>query len=207
MDEDICQKTLIVEEDGVYNYSENSKIQMFFEAKELIDYIDQNYKYFDSFVVFIHGRHMDLLLQSDIWQYTQVKRITLYFDSMDSLRPAKQIFSETSSKFMFCLKTEVANRIQNIHDSDDLNSPHPLEETAWKANCQERRSQATKKQEKVAAELSFMVPKNRGGFNTRNLSTIPASCRCETCRYILRDPAQLSCGHRLCESCVENLKG
>ena len=32
-----------------------------------------------------------------------------------------------------------------------------------------------------------------------------ARFRCPSCRHLLRDPVQPSCGHRLCKSCVDTI--
>ncbi|CAF0958146.1 unnamed protein product [Adineta steineri] len=41
------------------------------------------------------------------------------------------------------------------------------------------------------------------GFNSKNLEDIHQQYICKICSLILRNPVQLTCGHRLCKSCVE----
>lgn len=43
------------------------------------------------------------------------------------------------------------------------------------------------------------------GFDAKNKSIIDVKYICPKCSMILRDPVQLSgCGHRLCQSCIDN---
>ncbi len=41
------------------------------------------------------------------------------------------------------------------------------------------------------------------GFNARNINTIDELYICAVCSHILKEPYQLECGHRQCESCIE----
>ncbi|CAF4868465.1 unnamed protein product, partial [Rotaria socialis] len=45
------------------------------------------------------------------------------------------------------------------------------------------------------------------GFDARNRDTINGSFICRLCNLILREPCQLSCGHRQCKTCIENAEG
>ncbi|CAF4728956.1 unnamed protein product [Rotaria socialis] len=42
------------------------------------------------------------------------------------------------------------------------------------------------------------------GFDATNRDTINRSFICRLCNLILREPCQLSCGHRQCKTCIEN---
>ncbi len=40
------------------------------------------------------------------------------------------------------------------------------------------------------------------GINIQNIDASCATYYCPVCTFLLREPVQLSCGHRYCESCV-----
>jgi hypothetical protein len=46
------------------------------------------------------------------------------------------------------------------------------------------------------------------GFRIQNLDTIPPVYCCPRCLLLLRDPVQLTnCGHRQCQSCIDEQIG
>jgi hypothetical protein len=44
------------------------------------------------------------------------------------------------------------------------------------------------------------------GYNSRNKDTMDVVYICPMCHFILRDPVQLYCGHRCCQSCADREK-
>ena len=150
---------------------------------------------------------MNRLILSGILLLKQVKCITFCCDSTDDIQHAKQNFSEIPSKFKFCLKTEVANRIQNAAARIALKSNSRLNTEVVKSNAKEQRCRIRRKQESLEAKLSFSVPKHNVGFDVRNMDIIPGKYLCDLCGYILRNPVQLGCGDRVCKSCAKNWKG
>uniref|UniRef100_A0A3Q2ZDK6 TNF receptor-associated factor 3/5 RING domain-containing protein n=1 Tax=Kryptolebias marmoratus TaxID=37003 RepID=A0A3Q2ZDK6_KRYMA len=50
---------------------------------------------------------------------------------------------------------------------------------------------------------SFLPP--HGGFRDRFVETPEAKYRCEKCRLVLCHPRQTECGHRFCQSCINDL--
>ncbi len=46
-----------------------------------------------------------------------------------------------------------------------------------------------------------------GGFDASNIDVIDPLYLCAVCSLILREPVQLSCGHRQCKTCTENIEG
>ncbi len=108
---DIYRKILLVEDDVYINFT-NSYIDKCASVEELIDYVATNYKNYDLFDIYLPGQHVDQFLQSNLWQFQQVKRVTCYFDSMDNMSNAQKRIKEPL-KFQYCLNTEVENRIRN----------------------------------------------------------------------------------------------
>jgi hypothetical protein len=45
------------------------------------------------------------------------------------------------------------------------------------------------------------------GFDSKNKDTINSIYICRLCSLILREPFQLSCGHRQCKTCIETIEG
>lgn len=45
------------------------------------------------------------------------------------------------------------------------------------------------------------------GFNAKNISNINKLYKCHTCALILKEPYQLSCGHRHCKVCINEING
>ncbi|CAF4096236.1 unnamed protein product, partial [Adineta steineri] len=45
------------------------------------------------------------------------------------------------------------------------------------------------------------------GFDAKNKETINSLYLCRSCGLILREPFQLSCGHRQCKTCIEAIEG
>ncbi|CAF3903139.1 unnamed protein product [Rotaria sordida] len=45
------------------------------------------------------------------------------------------------------------------------------------------------------------------GFDARNRDSINRLYICRKCNLIFREPCQLSCGHRQCTTCIENIEG
>jgi len=41
------------------------------------------------------------------------------------------------------------------------------------------------------------------GVNVRDIDSIDRQYKCIVCKLLLKDPIQLSCGHRQCESCIQ----
>lgn len=44
------------------------------------------------------------------------------------------------------------------------------------------------------------------GVEIGNFDQIDLQYKCTVCTLLLEDPIQLTCGHRLCESCIPNEK-
>jgi hypothetical protein len=205
MDADTHRQTLVVEEENVHIDSLSSEIRTFSKEKELIDYIPQNCKYVDLFDVYIHGRHIDCLLESGICQFEQVKRVTFFFDSVNDMEQAQQKLIGVPDKFKFCLTKEVANRIRNNHTFFDLISAYPQSQRSLKWDIEARRYQVQAKQQSLPVHGFSTASLPRVGFDARNISTIHEQFLCKLCSYILREPIQFSCcGIRSCKSCAEN---
>ncbi len=45
------------------------------------------------------------------------------------------------------------------------------------------------------------------GFDAKDKNTINTSYICAACSFVLREPFQLECGHRQCQSCIEAIEG
>ncbi|CAF3484521.1 unnamed protein product [Rotaria sp. Silwood2] len=207
MDEDTRRKTLIMAENGVFDGLINSNLQMFPKVEELIDYGFKFYKDCDSFDLYIPGQHIDQFLSSNLWQLMQVKRVTFYFDSANNILKVQQNLSQISSKFIFCLKAEVENRIRNNFDSGVLNSSKPLDSSCLSSMLENRKRQVQMKQKNLGLHEFSISSQPCVGFNAGNINSIKQIYQCRSCSYILRDPVQLPCGHRLCKTCVENYNG
>ena len=203
MSDNIRQQILIVEEDINVNVN-NSEIQKLSEIEELKEYVYGHYKDFDSFDIYAPGRHLESL-QNDIHLLAQVKRITFYFNSKEEMNQAKRAFG-TEFKFRFGLTLAVANRIHITCIHRALNSSATLDTDILKKNFQEEIQRIKTKQASLHSNSSSLLFKCIVGFDVQNLDTIPEQYLCEICGYILREPYQLSCGHRCCISCLEFLK-
>jgi hypothetical protein len=125
MAQHIRRKTLVLEDKDVKSDLTSAEIERLSELYELLDYISENCKDVDLFDVYMHGRHVDQMVESSVWEFPQVKRVNFSYDSTNDMEKAKQKFGSISNKFHFCLKNEVANRIQNNHTFFDLISKLP----------------------------------------------------------------------------------
>jgi hypothetical protein len=59
----------------------------------------------------------------------------------------------------------------------------------------------------VSKRTFFSAFSNQHGYNVRNIDNIWCTYRCQFCSFILRQPVQLECGHRLCRSCIDIQEG
>jgi hypothetical protein len=208
MDQDNRRKTLVLEDKGVKSDLTSAEIERLSELYELLDYISENCKDVDLFDVYMHGRHADQMVESSVWEFPQVKRVTFFFNSKDDMEKVKEKFGRTSDKFNFCLKNEVANRVENNHICLDLISKYPESQKSLKSGTEEHIYRLRMKQQNLTVPGIDISPIREVGFNAGNIEIIDPKFRCGVCSYILRGPVQLvCCGDRLCKSCVENCTG
>ena len=194
MDADNHWQTLVlVDEIGIV--SDSHEVRTFLELDELDSYITHNDQQFDILYIYIPGRYICQLNQYCFHSFAQVKRITFFFDSIDEMEQAKQEFGGTSRNFLFCLKTEVANRIQNNQVSVHSTWKLPDDQKSLRSDIEARRRRVHKKQH----DLNFVR------FNEKNFGEIDSQYLCLYCSHIIRDPVQLNCGHRVCKSCANML--
>ncbi len=199
---------LVLKSNGVNVSFGNSNIKEFSEVDDLINYVYEHFKDFDSFVIYISDRHLYKLLKSDIVGFKQLKKVIFYCDSSNDLKQAEWQYHEKSAKFNFCLRTQVENRIRNILQADHLNTPQPLNQEYWRREFADRKQEVQNKQQNLAVDTSSTSPQSNVGYNSRNISSIDQKFLCSFCSYILRDPVQLNCcGSRLCKSCAEKCTG
>ncbi|UJR18447.1 hypothetical protein I4U23_005352 [Adineta vaga] len=181
MDKDIRRMILVLESEGVRGNPVNANQKRFTENDDLIDHIYKNFAQVDSFEVYTHYRHSYEMVHSGIIDLRQLKRITFYCDSEVDICQAKLSHSK-SSKFIFCLITEVTNRIQNALDSDVLNPSLPVNTDSLASKLAERRRRVQSKQQNLTTD----------GFSTPLQSSL------------LHEAVQRQCSHRQCASCAEN---
>jgi hypothetical protein len=58
----------------------------------------------------------------------------------------------------------------------------------------------------ICSDCSILCPR-MVGVNARNIDTINSLYICRLCNFILREPFQLTCGHRQCKTCIDDIEG
>jgi hypothetical protein len=195
---------LVLKSNGVNVPLINTNITVFFGIDDQTNYVYKNLKDVDSFIIYTSDRYISQLLKSGILDIKQVKCIVLYCDSLNNIEQVRYLCRNISSKFDFCLKTEVENRIKNDIASDLLNSSRPLDRNHLLTTCEEKKQKLQMKQQDLESNGSCISSRPIVGFDAKNKNIIDWAFLCRICSLILRDPVQLSCGHRQCKSCVES---
>ena len=183
------RQTVIVGEELLID-SISDEVQTIDQPTGLLNHVSQNLQ-IDIFDIYVSGQYIDQISQCLSWQLAQVKRVTFFFDSIDEMERAKEKFGQISSKFLFCLKSEVVNRIQNNHLLNSISNYVECEKSL-KSDIEARKRRLQRKQQNLEVH----------GFDVKNINSIDSRYRCAACSYLLRNPVQLYCGHRICQSCA-----
>jgi len=151
MGEGVRRMILVLKSEGLSVNSVNPNQKEFSESDDLIDEIYKTFAHVDSFHIYTHYSHLYNLVKSCIVGLRQVKCITFGCNSEDDICQAKLLYGR-NSKFIFCLITEVTNRIQNALDSDVLNSSQPINGDILASKLAERKRQVQNKQQNLTAD-------------------------------------------------------
>ncbi|CAF4506924.1 unnamed protein product [Rotaria sp. Silwood2] len=180
---------------------------LFVNIVTLINHLCKNITKINKFVLVISGDVLKILLDDKIHDFPQVEVIYVYYDNESNLEQDKNDYQTKYPKIQFIYEKDVETQIaEKIIVDHAISSPKSIErETIYgvastiEQRISAKRSNTNSRHSLESKRLSIMKTHDN---SVKNISQIPCTYICPVCKLIFRDPYQLNCGHRCCESCI-----
>ncbi|CAF2800088.1 unnamed protein product [Rotaria sp. Silwood2] len=178
---------------------------LFVNIVTLINHLCTNITKINKFVLVISGDVLKILLDDKIHDFPQVEVIYVYYDNESNLEQDKNDYQTKYPKIQFIYEKDVERQIaEKIIVDHAISSPKSIErETIYgvastiEQRISAKRSNTNSRHSLESKRLSIMKTHDN---SVKNISQIPCTYICPVCKLIFRDPYQLNCGHRCCES-------
>jgi hypothetical protein len=185
-----------------------SAFMLFVQLSELIKYVSENIKSTDIFVLIVPAHTIKELLSDPIYHFDQVRLIYVCYDNDNDLEQDKIRIQDEHGKLRFfherdlqaqIEKLKVANAISSSRSDyrptvNDVASSWEQRISAKRSNDADRHSPSPKR----------FAPTSKQGFSVKHIEQIDSKYICSSCKFVFRNPYQLECEHRICQSCIKN---
>ncbi|CAF0831963.1 unnamed protein product [Adineta steineri] len=189
-----------------HNYNvnlDNNKqiVEQLSEPYKLINSIENNH----TFDLHIPGEYLEKLLEDPPGKFEQI-RIHVYYEKNGDLEHNQNCFQLKHNKIQFCLERDLEKQLQNTETSIATSSPRSIDRPAINGITTSIMERLFSKRSNPSHYDSLMPKKFHSTTQSdtwmKNMEEIDLRFSCAYCKLLLREPYQLTCGHRLCKSCV-----
>lgn len=196
---------------GSKSITENIKwsvLLLFTELFSFIKHVSENIKSTDEFELIIPGINIKKVMDDPIYHIEQVRHIHVYYDNEDDLKKAKDDIKDEHGKLRFCLTENLPTLIEKLKAGNAINSSgsnyrDTLNDVTGSSKQRILAKRSSPTDHRIPAPKRI-ASKLKHGLFAKNIEQIELRYICPSCRFLLRDPHQLECGHRICQYCIKN---
>lgn len=171
----------------------------FTEFLLLSRYVCAAIKTADAFLLIIPLADLPNLLNDPIYKFRQVKTIYVYHDNNISFD--RNYFEARCPKLRFCYESDLIRELERPMIDNALNSSRSIDRTAITSFASSVSQRVSAKRPRTTQEALHSVSLH--GFTVKNMEQIDPQFICPSCKLVIREPWQLGCGHRTCQSCIK----
>ena len=165
----------------------NSSIKVFSTIETLSNHVVRERN--DMLCLYIPGQDLKKLVEGDVISLAQVESVNSYYNSASEFQLDSKQYRRISPKLLFLMTTDLQRRL-----TDFLNAYLPQGQNS---STSESLKPARTRRKKRRRTKNVLVTSATGHFDPR----------CHKCSTIFQEPHQLECGHRQCQSCIDNQEG
>jgi len=185
-----------------------SVIMLFIKLVELIEYVSKNIKSVDTFVLVVPGSIIKELRRDPIFTIEQVRHVHIYYANDDDLERDKNQIEDEHGKLRFWHERNLETLLEKLEVDYAINTSS--------SNCRETVNDvASSWEQRISAkrlndagchspEPKRFASTSKQGFPVKHIKKIDSQYICAMCEFLFRNPYQLECGHRICQSCIKN---
>jgi hypothetical protein len=180
---------------------------LFAQLLELVKYVCENMGFIDAFVLIVPGDVLKDLVRDPVYKVDQVRRIYVVYDNDKDLKQYKDDIQDELGKLQFCHERNLKALIAKLKATDAVNPPGSVDRgtvndvtSSWGQDLSTKRTSAAGRS---LPEPKRFASTSKHGFPVKNIEKMDPHYVCRFCKFLFRDPRQLICGHRMCQSCIE----
>ncbi|CAF3439554.1 unnamed protein product [Rotaria sp. Silwood2] len=159
----------------------------------MIDYVYKNISQVDKFLLIAPGDILKILLDYPIYLFPQVIYVYAYYDNANNLERDKNFYQKEYPKIKFVHERNAETQIfEKLMVNHAISSLRLIERETLNSVVSSMEQRISTKRSN-AASCHSKKPK---------ILSVATDCICPYCKLIFREPYQLNCGHRCCESCI-----
>jgi len=200
------QKILLVWRKPISETKAFSVTGSFKDLLALNQYVCQTITTTDIFLLIIPHIDLEDLLNDPVYKFSQVKVIYVYYDNNESFEPDQAYYENRYTKLRFCYERDLAKELDKPKIDNAVHRSGTIDRTAINSFASSVTQRVSAKRpsttgrhstaQKVCSSVSLH------GFSVKNIEQIDQRFICPICKLIFREPHQLVCGHRTCQSCI-----
>jgi len=184
-----------------------SATRSFTRLSAMVNYVTENIKTTDTFMLFVSDGVIKDLVNDPIYSFPQVKGIYVYCDNYTDVKSGNNVSEDVLKKLRFFHKRHLQTKIQNIIFDDTSSSSTSINRTKTNDVVSSHEQRISAKRSKPSSyypsEPKRLAITSKHRFLVNNIEQIKSCYMCPSCQLVLREPYQLNCGHRICQSCIK----
>jgi hypothetical protein len=173
----------------------------------MANYVTENIKTTETFILFVSDDVIKDLINDPIYSFPQVRVIYVYCDNYSYVKSENNGIQDVLRKLRFFHKQHLKTKIENVMGVDASSSSTSMDRTERNDVVSSHEQRISAKRSKPSSchssEPKRLAITSKHGFVVKNIEQIESCYMCRSCELMLREPHQLNCGHRICQSCIK----
>jgi hypothetical protein len=173
----------------------------------MVDYVSKNIKTTDTFILFVSDDVIKDLINDPIYNFPQVKVIHVYYNNYSYVKSGNNVTGDVLKKLRFFHERHLQTKIGNIMVDDIPSSSTSMNRTKTNDVVSSHEQRISAKRSKPSSyypsEPKRLAITSKHRFLVKNIEQMESCYMCPSCESVLREPHQLNCGHRICQSCIK----
>jgi hypothetical protein len=203
---DNSEKVLLVWRKPILENISSPVTKLFTHVLALNQYVCKSIKTTDIFLLIIPRTDLEDLLNDPVYKFPQVKVIYVYYDNNKSFERDQAYYQNQHIKLRFCHEHDIAKELDKPMIDNAVHPSRPIDRTAINSFASSVTERVSAKRPPATARHSTAQKccssTSLHGFAVKNIEQIEQRFICPMCQLIFREPYQLVCGHRTCQSCI-----
>jgi hypothetical protein len=181
--------------------------KLFRHLLPLNQYVCKNIIVTDIYLLIIPHADLNDLLNDPVSKFPQVQVIYVYYENNKSYEQDQINYQNRCSKLRFCHERDLPKELDKPKIDNAVDPSRPIDRAAINSFASSVTQRLSAKRPSIAdrhfpAETSSNSVLLLHGFSVKNIEQIDSRFICATCKLIFREPYQLACGHRTCQTCI-----